>query len=124
MLSPEALTPTVKVVSLSPSTLASSTALIVTVWATFQLLGVKVTVAGEALISPLLDLLIATVTLSVGAALSTTVIVSVAPLSGTVVFPPDWVIVIPGPVAGGSGLLIVPLSTVVTLMSVEGSPLA
>ena len=112
-----------KLVSWLRSKTPSSTALIVTVWATFQLLGVKVTVVGEELISPSGEAMVS-VTLAVGASLSTTVIVSVAPLSVTVVLPPDCVIVMPAPVAGGAGLMIVPLSTVVTLMSVAGSPLA
>ena len=103
------------------STTPSSTALMVTIWATFQLLGVKVAV-GEELISPSGKAMVSA-TLAVVASLSTKLIVSVAPLSVMVVLPPDWVIVKLAPVGGGSGLMIVPLSTVVTRMSV-GSPLA
>ena len=104
------------------STTPSSTALMVTIWAAFQLLGVKVTVVGEELISPSGKAMVS-VTLAVVASLSTKLIVSVAPLSVMVVLPPDWVIVMLAPFTGGAGLMIVPLSTVVTLISVV-SPLA
>ena len=73
----------------------------VTVWGVFQLLGVKVTVAGEALISPLKEAMVS-VTFWVGAALSTTLMVP-APLSVTVKLQLDWVTVIPVPDAVGVG---------------------
>ena len=82
----------------------------------------KVTVVGEDLISPSGEAMVS-VTLAVVASLSTKLIVSVAPLSVMVVLPPDWVIVMLVPFTGGAGLMIVPLSTVVTLISVV-SPLA
>ena len=64
----ELLTETVKLVSWLLSTTPSSTALMVTIWAMFQLLGVKV--VGEELISPSGKAMVSA-TLAVGASLST-----------------------------------------------------
>ena len=77
-----------------PSTRLSSTPVTVTVWAEFQLPEVKVS-ALVTVASPVSPEVIARTTFEAGWAFSTTVKVSVLPVSATLVDPPDWAMVKP-----------------------------
>ena len=84
-------TATVTVEAMLPSTIASSTPVTVTLWATFQLPVVKVSKAGPAVASPGSEAVIENTTSEVGWRSSTTVKVPVVPVSDTVIGPPATV---------------------------------